>query len=115
MGTPLYNVYQFCWLIVPADARKLEEKIKKKGGHALSAVTPNLVDIVWGDKRPKPPNEKVKPHPIEFSGKESSEKIADLRAELEKKNAAGFIICMYFNDFQKSENPHADCVYISYA
>ena len=81
--------------MISADARKLEEKVKKKGGHELSAVTPNLVDIVWGDSRPKPPNEKVKPLPVEFSGKESTEKIEDLRAELDKKKAAGLIICTY--------------------
>ena len=83
-------------LISTADARKLEEKIKKKGGRALSAVAQNLVDIVWGDTRPKPPHEQIKPLPIEFSGKESSEKIEDLRKELEKKNGAGLIICTLF-------------------
>lgn len=81
-----------------ADARKLEEKIKKKGGRALSALSINLVDIVWGDERPKPPNEKVKPLPIKFSGKESSEKIEDLRKELEKKKGAGLIICGFSPD-----------------
>lgn len=81
------------YLISPADARKLEEKVKKKGGRALSAITTNLVDIVWGNERPKPPHEPVKSLPIKFSGKESGEKIEDLRKELEKKKAAGLIIC----------------------
>ena len=83
-------------LTILADARKLEEKIKKKGGRALSAVETNLVDVVWGDERPPPPNEKVKPLPIEFSGKESSEKLDDLRKELDKKRSAGLIICRCF-------------------
>ena len=82
-------------LISTADARKLEEKIKKKGGRALSAISLNLVDIVWGDERPKPPNEKVRPLPVKFSGKESNEKIEDLRKELEKKKGAGLIICRF--------------------
>ena len=102
--------------MVSADARKLEEKVKKKGGQALSAVTPNLVDIVWGENRPKPPNEKVKPLPIEFSGKESTEKIEDLRAELDKKKAAGLIICTYSDGHLKEYgDPCADYVHISYA
>lgn len=102
--------------MILADARKLEEKVKKKGGHALSAVTPNLVDIVWGDNRPNSPHEKVKPLPMEFSGKESCEKIEDLRAELEKKKAAGLIICTYFNGhFKEYGNSHADYIHMSYA
>ena len=51
------------------------------------------MDIVWGDERPKPPNEKIKPLHVKFSGKESSDKIEDLRKELEKKKGAGLIIC----------------------
>lgn len=85
-------------LISTADARKLEEKIKKKGGRALSAITTNLVDIVWGNERPKPPNGEVKPLPVKFSGKESSKKIEDLRKELEKKRGAGLIICGFLSD-----------------
>ena len=77
-----------------ADARKLEEKIKKKGGAGLVAEKTNLVDAVWGDKRPPRPQEKVKYLPLEFTGKESEEKIEDLRKELDKKKSAGLIICM---------------------
>ena len=81
------------FLTLIADARKLEERVKKKGGRKLSAVTTNLVDIVWGSERPKPPHEPVKSLPTKFSGKESGEKIEDLRKELEKKKGAGLIIC----------------------
>lgn len=89
------DAYRTLLLTISAEARKLEDKVKKKGGRALSAVTIHLVDIVWGDERPKPPHEKVKLHSMEFAGKESSEKIQDLRKELEKKKAAGLIICTY--------------------
>ena len=80
--------------MIAAEARKLQEKFKKKGGAAaLVGVKTNLVDVIWGDKRPFRPKEKVNPLPLEFAGKKSEEKIEDLRKELEKKKSAGFIVC----------------------
>lgn len=79
--------------MVTADARKLADSIKKKGGAELVAVRTNLVDVIWGDSRPSRPKEKIKSLPLEFSGKKFEEKIEDLRKELEKKKSAGLIIC----------------------
>lgn len=76
-----------------ADARKLAEKIKKKGGVALVGIKTNLVDAIWGDDRPPRPQEKIKVLPLEFSGKTFEEKIDDLRKELEKKKSSGLIVC----------------------
>lgn len=76
-----------------ADARKLAEKIKKKGGGALVGVKTNLVDAVWGNKRPPRPQEKIKTLPLKFAGKDFAEKIDDLRKELDKKKSAGLIVC----------------------
>ncbi|MCJ1404829.1 hypothetical protein MMC11_008055 [Xylographa trunciseda] len=77
-----------------ADARKLAEKIKKKGGGKLVGVETNLVDQVWGKQRPSRPNEKVKVLDEQFSGKKFQEKLEDLRKELEKKKSAGLIVSM---------------------
>ena len=78
---------------VAADARKLADKIKKKGGKDLIGVEDNLVDLVWEDKRPSRPNEKVMVLDHEFAGKGIGEKLEDLRKELSKKKSAGIIIC----------------------
>lgn len=78
-----------------ADARKLAEKIKKKGGADLKSVRENLVDIVWGKSKPARPNEKVSVQPYELSGKEFSEKLSDIRQELTKRKSAGFVVCMF--------------------
>jgi len=80
--------------ITAPDARKLADKIKKKGGKDLVAITENLVDQVWGSERPARPNEPVKVHGQKFAGKSFEEKIEDLRKELEKKKAAGFVVSM---------------------
>ena len=76
-----------------ADARKLAEKIKKKGGAALVGVQSNLIDQVWGGGRPSRPNERVKALDLQFAGKKFQEKIEDLRKELDKKKSAGLIVC----------------------
>ncbi|EKG15991.1 Creatinase [Macrophomina phaseolina MS6] len=81
-------------IITASDARKLAEKIKKKGGADLKSVRENLVDIVWGTSKPARPNEKVQVQPYEFSGKEFSEKLSDIRQDLTKRKSAGFVVSM---------------------
>lgn len=81
-------------VLTASDAKKLAEKITKKGGGELVGSTNNLVDAVWGKSKPARPNEKVKVHPVKYSGKETSDKIQDLVKELEKKKAAGLIVSM---------------------
>jgi Xaa-Pro aminopeptidase len=80
--------------MIAADARKLSEKVKKKGGSELKPVTENLVDIVWGSDRSPRPNEKVIVLDTKFSGKKFEEKLEDLRKELDKKKSAGIVISM---------------------
>jgi Xaa-Pro aminopeptidase len=79
--------------ILTADARKLADKIKKKGGSELKPVAENLVDIVWGQDKPGRPNEPVKVLDIKYAGKKFEEKLDDLRKELEKRKSLGFIVC----------------------
>ena len=80
-------------LMTTAEARKLAEKIKKKGGGELVGSTTNFVDSVWGKEKPSRPNEKVRVHSVKYSGKEISDKIADVVKDLDKKKAAGLVIC----------------------
>jgi Xaa-Pro aminopeptidase len=81
-------------IISAPDARKLSEKIKKKGGQELVAVADNLVDIVWGNDRPAKPSEPIKILAPQFAGKDLKAKLEDLRKELEKKKSSGFIVSM---------------------
>ncbi|KAG9232756.1 putative Xaa-pro aminopeptidase P [Amylocarpus encephaloides] len=81
-------------IISAPDARKLSEKIKKRGGQELVAIEQNLVDIVWGNERPASPNEPVKILQQHFAGKELKSKVEELRKELDKKKSSGFIVSM---------------------
>lgn len=81
-------------VITAPDARKLAEKIKKRGGQDLVAVEQNLVDEVWGKDRPPRPNEPVKVLDVKYAGKDVKTKLEELRKELEKKKSSGFIVSM---------------------
>lgn len=80
-------------VVTAADARKLADKIKKRGGE-YKAVDENLIDVVWGAARPARPSETVIVHPTEYAGKGTDDKIADLRKELEKRKSLGFVVSM---------------------
>ncbi|CAK3935436.1 Xaa-Pro aminopeptidase P [Lecanosticta acicola] len=80
--------------ITAPEGRKLAEKIKKKGGKELVAVAENLVDQVWAGDKPARPNEPVRVLGLEYAGKKFTEKIKELRKELDKKKAAGFVVSM---------------------
>ena len=56
-------------------------------------MTANLVDEIWGKERPPRPNEKVKVHPVQYSGQDISLKLQDLAKDLEKRKAAGLVVC----------------------
>lgn len=78
-----------------AEARKLADRIRKKGGKDLKAVRENLVDKVWGKNRPSRPSEQVVPQPFAYSGKTIDAKLSTLRKEMDKKKCSGFIVCEY--------------------
>lgn len=81
-------------LIGSSTAEKLDEKIKKSGGAGLEAVTDNLVDLVWGKDRPSKPSEPVVLLADKYAGKDTGAKLEDLRKEITKKKAKGFVVSM---------------------
>ena len=79
-------------LIPSSIAEKLDEASKKSGGAGLEPLAENLVDIVWGASRPPHPSQLIILLSQKYTGKETALKLADLRKELDKKKAAGFVI-----------------------
>ncbi|KZV73273.1 Creatinase/aminopeptidase [Peniophora sp. CONT] len=51
----------------------------------------NFVDIAWGNDRPPPSNEPVVIHGLEFTGREASEKLADVREWVREQGHAGLL------------------------
>jgi Xaa-Pro aminopeptidase len=81
-------------LISSSVAEKLDETVKQNGGAGLKAVSENLIDLVWGDARPARSNNPVVLLPLKYAGKDTATKLSELRKELEKKKAAGFVLSM---------------------
>ncbi|KAI9897437.1 hypothetical protein N3K66_007293 [Trichothecium roseum] len=81
-------------LLSASAAKKLEEKIKRKGGKALLPLSENLIDLVWGGQRPPRPALPVSVQGMDLAGKSVTDKLQDLRKELEKKQASGFVVSM---------------------
>lgn len=105
--------------ITAPEARKLAEKIKKKGGKGLVAIAENLVDKVWAKDKPARPNEPVRVLEMQYAGKKFQEKIEELRKELDKKKAAGFVVSMldeiaWLFNLRGSDIPY-NPVFFSYA
>lgn len=79
-------------LLASSAAKKLLEKIHKCGGADLFPMEENLVDIAWGNERPHRPREPVTVLPENLAGKDVQSKLLELRQDLEKKHAIGFLV-----------------------
>lgn len=64
--------------------KKLEDIVTEK--HGMLAVDEDLVDLIWAD-RPELSKEPVRILSLEYTGKETAEKIADVRKVMEEKHA----------------------------
>lgn len=88
------NVAVDASLIPASAAKKLVDNIQKAGGADLLPLQENLVDLVWANERPPRPQEPVIVLPERFNGKTVQAKLEELREELQKKHAAGFVVSM---------------------
>lgn len=88
------NVAVDASLIPASAAKKLTDNIQKAGGADFLPLDENLVDLVWADERPPRPQEPVIVLPENFNGKSVQAKLEELREDLQKRHAAGFIVSM---------------------
>ncbi|KAL1922548.1 uncharacterized protein VTP21DRAFT_10087 [Calcarisporiella thermophila] len=78
-------------LITAVDAHQLEKTLSDAGS-TIVPIAENLVDIAWGAERPSRPLDPLTILPLKYTGKSHADKIKDLREELEKKEAHGFVV-----------------------
>ncbi|SNX85258.1 probable aminopeptidase P, cytoplasmic [Melanopsichium pennsylvanicum] len=79
-------------LISADDAKDITAELNKSGS-SLIAIKDNLVDQVWSD-RPNRPSKEIFVLDDAIAGRSSSNKIKELRDDLKKKNAQGFVANM---------------------
>ncbi len=70
---------------------KLRTKLKESG-RVLKCLKRNLVDAVWLNP-PSPPCTPMRIHPLQYAGKSSTEKLADLKSSLKSKKAYAQLVC----------------------
>ncbi|KAG0342070.1 hypothetical protein BG004_005766 [Podila humilis] len=99
------------------DAYKLEADLAKVGS-SLVPLANNLVDLVWENRAPRPASTLLTLS-TKTTGRSHTEKIQQLRKELEKKNVAGFVVsgldevAWLFN--MRGADVHCNPVFFSYA
>ena len=54
----------------------------------------NLVDEIWKESRPKPPNKPIRVHDLKYAGVDVVSKLSSLRAELVGTGSSAIIISM---------------------
>ncbi|HEY8616241.1 aminopeptidase P family protein [Phenylobacterium sp.] len=64
------------------DALEHLKRAAARAGAELRPVTPNPVDLAWGEARPPQPVAPVVPHPLEYAGEDSASKRARVGAAL---------------------------------
>ncbi|KAG0011942.1 hypothetical protein BGZ81_001856 [Podila clonocystis] len=98
------------------DAQKLEKELAKIGSKLVPV--PNLVDQIW-ENRPQRPANKLMSLSTETAGKTHTEKIQQLRKNLEKRGVAGFVVsgldevAWLFN--LRGSDVHCNPVFFAYA
>ncbi|HEX4709737.1 aminopeptidase P family protein [Phenylobacterium sp.] len=63
-----------------------------KAGAELRPVTPNPLDVAWGQARPPQPTAPVVPHPLQYSGEDSASKRHRLGKSLADRGAQAAVI-----------------------
>ncbi|HEX8164186.1 MAG TPA: aminopeptidase P family protein [Beijerinckiaceae bacterium] len=74
-----------------ADGLKKLEKAAAQAGAEIAPVDINLVDVIWLD-RPPPPKAPVRPHPQEFAGEASADKLARVQEKLVQAKVDALVV-----------------------
>ena len=80
------------WLHSERQMKRLRKAAEAAGG-TLVAVDDNPLDAVWTG-RPAPPRAPILPHPLEFSGRASADKRAELARDLAAKELTAAVLTL---------------------
>ncbi|CAD5174420.1 aminopeptidase P2 [Musa acuminata AAA Group] len=75
-------------------AEELKDEISKKDHELVFLYDYNLIDVIWGESRPKPPINPTRVHDINYAGVDVSSKLFSLRSELIEAGGSAIIISM---------------------
>lgn len=73
---------------------ELKESISRKNHELVYLYDFNLVDEIWKESRPKPPNKPIRVHDLKYAGVDVSSKLANLRSGLDDSGSSAIVISM---------------------
>ncbi|XP_015875200.2 aminopeptidase P2 [Ziziphus jujuba] len=97
-------------------AEELKQDIAKKNHELVFIHDLNLVDEIWKESRPKPPNKPVRVHDIKYAGLDVASKLSSLRSELRDAGSSAIVISMldevaWLLNLRGSDVPHSPVMY----
>ncbi|GLT94930.1 hypothetical protein SLE2022_126410 [Rubroshorea leprosula] len=97
-------------------AEELKEAIAKNNHELISLYDLNLVDEIWKELRPKPPNKPIRVHDLKYAGLDVASKLSSLRSKLEGAGASAIVISMldevaWLLNLRGSDVPHSPVMY----
>ncbi|KAI3448635.1 hypothetical protein Pfo_005300 [Paulownia fortunei] len=97
-------------------AEELKEAISQKNHELVYLYDVNLVDEIWKESRPKPPNRHVRVHDLKYAGVDVSSKLSSLRSELTNAGSSAIVISMldeiaWLLNLRGSDVPHSPVMY----
>ncbi|KAL8540826.1 hypothetical protein ACS0TY_002157 [Phlomoides rotata] len=98
------------------SAEELKEAISQKNHELVYLYDANLVDEIWKESRPKPPNRHVRVHDLKYAGVDVSSKLSSLRSELTSAGSSAIVISVldeiaWLLNLRGSDIPHSPVMY----
>ncbi|XP_021282146.1 probable Xaa-Pro aminopeptidase P [Herrania umbratica] len=97
-------------------AEELKEAVSKKNLELVYLYDLNLVDEIWKESRPKPPNKPIRVHDLKYAGLDVVSKLSSLRAELVGTGSSAIVVSMldeaaWLLNLRGSDVPHSPVMY----
>lgn len=97
-------------------AEELKEAISKKNHKLVYLYDLNLVDEIWKESRPTPPNKPIRVHDLKYAGVDVSSKLASLRSELSGFGSSSIVVSMldeiaWLLNLRGNDVPHSPVMY----
>ncbi|KAL6639077.1 hypothetical protein ACP70R_022807 [Stipagrostis hirtigluma subsp. patula] len=97
-------------------AEELKDAISNKNHELVLVKGTNLVDVIWGHGRPKPPKEPTRVHDIKYAGVDVPSKLSFIRSQLAENGCDAVVISMldevaWLLNMRGSDVPHSPVFY----
>lgn len=104
------------FLFSSGAADELKDAIAKNNHELVYLYDFNLVDEIWKESRPKPPNSPIRVHDLKYAGLDVASKLASLRSDLEGADASAIVISMldevaWLLNLRGNDVPHSPVMY----